>query len=225
MRTYNRKNKPNGYYVYAYIRTNDSSTSIAGTPYYIGKGKDDRAIKKHRNLKIPDDNMIVIIEENLTDIGAIAIERRLIKWWGRKDNGSGILCNLTDGGEGNPHSENSKIAISSSLKELYKNNPEYIINRTTPEANSKRSASLVGRKYPKRTTRINNEESNIKRSESLKKYFSENAMSAERKEKISLSIKNKGPLSEKKCEYCGKTIKVNNFSRWHGENCKSKIHK
>jgi hypothetical protein len=27
------------YYVYAYLRSKDSPTAIAGTPYYIGKGK------------------------------------------------------------------------------------------------------------------------------------------------------------------------------------------
>ena len=84
------------YYTYAYLRED-------GTPYYIGKGKGDRAYAKHRrkkDLSVPSKERILILKQNLTEEEAFRHEIYMIAVFGRKDLGKGILRNLTNGGDG-----------------------------------------------------------------------------------------------------------------------------
>jgi len=84
------------YYVYAYLREDQ-------TPYYIGKGKGYRAYDKSDHIKHgiqlpPTRSRIIILQEKLTNEQAMDLETDLIKKYGRKDLGTGILYNKTDGG-------------------------------------------------------------------------------------------------------------------------------
>ena len=84
----------NNYYVYQYIRED-------GSPYYIGKGKGNRAYINNRSTPKPlEIDRIILIKENLTEEEAFDLECKLIALYGRKDLGTGILRNLTNGGEG-----------------------------------------------------------------------------------------------------------------------------
>jgi len=84
----------NDYYTYAYLRKD-------GTPYYIGKGRGYRYRYKHKQLvRQPPLERIIFLKKNLTEEEAHRHEVYMIFVLGRKDLGTGILRNLTDGGEG-----------------------------------------------------------------------------------------------------------------------------
>ena len=88
-------------YVYQYLRSIATEHGPVGSPYYIGKGKGKRAHVQHTTIHIPRDKAnIVFLAKNLLEDEAYCMEKQLIAFYGRIDNGTGCLRNLTDGGEG-----------------------------------------------------------------------------------------------------------------------------
>lgn len=98
----------NNFYIYFYLRDDF-------TPYYVGKGKNNRAWNTHRYVGVPKDKShIIIIQDNLSEVQSFILERYFIRWFGRKDNNTGILRNMTDGGEGTSGYKHSIISIEKS---------------------------------------------------------------------------------------------------------------
>jgi len=144
---FTKQNPPSGYYVYAYIRSIDSITSDAGTPYYIGKGYKSRAWNQHKNVPVPKDKTkIIILESNLTELGAFALERRMIAWHGRKNNNTGILINRSDGGEG--VSGNKWVATPEQCAAISKRMKGKKLGPQSPEHAAKSRIACLGKKLP-----------------------------------------------------------------------------
>jgi hypothetical protein len=123
------------YYTYAYLREDR-------TPYYIGKGKGSRIYRKTRRIKPPKDkSRIIFLKQNLTEEEAFKHEIYMIAVFGRINLGTGILHNMTNGGEGGSGrvlSEETRRKLSDANRG--KNHPNY--GKTTSlETKAKMSAS------------------------------------------------------------------------------------
>lgn len=161
----------NNYCVYFYLREDK-------TPYYVGMGRKQRPFAKHAHRQDkgdfkPDNNdLILIVHENLSQEEAFKLEIKYIAEYGRKSDG-GILINLTEGGQGAKHNEETKKKLSIS----------HLGKKASEETKRKMSEIRKGKKMPQGTgqkatqTRIANgtnkhiDETKKKLSRSLKGIF------------------------------------------------------
>jgi len=173
-------------YVYRHIRLDKNE------PCYIGIAKEDNSVYRraneikigrnplHQNIIEKSTIEVEIILDNLTWEEACEKEKELIKLYGRKDQGTGCLCNLTDGGEG---TVNRIYSATSNLARLTK---------------------LKGRKFSKETL-LKMKDSRNKRTD-VRKDWTQSEISNEKNRLAHLGKKDSEDTKRKKSEsHKGKT--------------------
>lgn len=114
-------------YVYRHIRHDTNQ------PFYIGVGlTNDNYFRAYQKSKTKRSSYwhniskngydVEILFDNITNEQALEKEKEFIKLYGRSDNNTGILCNLTDGGENPPimYGENNPMKRKYSRDKLSK---------------------------------------------------------------------------------------------------------
>jgi len=199
-------------------------------------------------LRSGQEPSIKFINVNLEENNAFELEEYLISTIGRIDLGTGPLTNLTKGGDGaagqsrdmtgenNPnfgntgelcawwgrkHTDETKLKISLSQKGKVLTD-EHKQNMRKPKSEQGRAniaqARLDSDYRP-------SEETKKKLSDALKGRPSPmkgRILSAEHRQKISEN--GKGLLKPRKiCPHCNRSIPVNTYPIWHGDNCKENL--
>jgi hypothetical protein len=200
------------YYVYAYLREKDN------TPYYIGKGKGGRAFGKHRIGVPKDKSKIIFYQTSLINEDAIKLEIAYIKLFGRKDLGTGILRNLTNGGDGPNgfiHTKKTRTKMSIVHQNRYDNG--WTFSDATLEKMSNNAKNITPEHRKKLSIAAKNvvrkkvsEDTKRKLSEAAKNQPPRKPYSEETRKKMSES--KKGIIKSK--ETC-KKISDSNRLRWN----------
>ncbi len=183
----------NKYYTYAYLREDR-------TPYYIGKGAKRRVFeKKTHTTKLPPKDRILFLKQNLTEEEAFKHEIYMIAVFGRKDLGTGILRNRTNGGDGNSgliHTEESKDKMRKALKgktawnKGIKTGPSNFKGKThKPESIEKIRQKAVGRRANDETKKkMSESRKNRKHTEETKEKIRYAALIREQKKRESTNL-------------------------------------
>lgn len=138
-------------YVYRHIRHDKNE------PFYIGIGKTKyrHTAKQNRNdiwekIVAKTTYDVEVLFEDVTWDFACGKEIEFIRLYGRINNNTGILANMTNGGDGNLGLKHSPEAIAK-ISEASKNRPGYWLGKKMPdEMRVKLSISKTGKPNPKR---------------------------------------------------------------------------
>lgn len=128
------------YYTYLWLRK-------TGTPYYVGKGSGHRAYYGFRNRVVPPppkDRIVIQYFESEEE--AYEAEKFLISFYGRKDQNTGCLINLTDGGDTPPRINHTGRVRSAEFRQ--KCRIRQLGTKQSPETIAKRTGPQKGRKMP-----------------------------------------------------------------------------
>ena len=204
---------PKRFYTYAYLREDR-------TPYYIGKGEGRRAyLQLNHKVKTPPKDRILILKDKLLENESFNHEEYMIAVLGRKDLGTGILRNRTNGGAGGisgfKHSDETKNKMRKPNTKEHNKKVSEAIKRKWENGEYDREKLRNMNLGKKRS-----EETKKKTSMSLKKYYEENEkiISEEQRNQISQTLKEKYKNGEIK-----KPTPSPNFSgRWWNNGQKNK---
>lgn len=202
-------------YVYRHIRLDKNE------PFYIGIGSDNKYQRAHthKNRNLHWKNIINITEYRvdilIDDIDyeqAKLKEQEFIKIYGRVDTKNGILCNLTDGGDGQVGfivSEEIRKKRSEAYKgdKFRKENNSFYGKKHTEETKRKISLKKIGQSYKGHK---HTEEQKLKNSQRQKgnKNRLGKIHSEETREKMSLKAKGRIPWNKGKIGiYSEETLK------------------
>lgn len=181
----------NIYYVYEYLRKDS-------TPYYVGKGKNARWRGKH-SVAVPPKERVRFVATELTEEQAFDLEKQLILEYGRKDLGTGILRNMTTGGEG----QSPGPELRKRLSDIKKGKVPW-------------NKGVTGWKC-----KVNTGARSIAKSGSNHPMFGQ-THTEEARQMISQGIKDNWERLVLTCPHCGKQGKQN-MTRWHFDNCKYQV--
>ena len=135
------------FYVYLHVKESD------GTVFYVGKGTKFRWSRVYdrtqhwKNTAIKHGVICKIVAHDLSAEEALVLEKKLIASYGRQDQKTGCLVNLTDGGEGVVNyvwTEEHRKKISEAG----------MGKRHTPEAKEKIRQANVGRTFSAQTIKL-----------------------------------------------------------------------
>jgi len=224
------------FYVYTY------SYPDGGLPFYVGKGCGERDTKHLRSarcasesksfnirtiLKLLRNNqepVITRIVENVDEELALFIEEEFITKYGRRDLGTGVLTNLTNGGDGVSGFVRSEESKAKHSKSTTGTNHHFYGKKMKVETKAKISKSHIGMK-PSLITRA-------KLSVSAKaRGYSQSKIEAMRKVntgckrteeyKQNMSEARKGiPQPKVECPHCKLVGGISGMKHWHFDNCK-----
>jgi len=203
----------NVYYTYAYLRE-------AGSPYYIGKGKEKRLFYKYgKNCKPPKDrSRIIKLKQNLTEEEAFKHEIYMIAVFGKKCDGTGILMNIADGGNAPPtfYGEDSPTKRPEVRKKIGAANKISLKGKKIPEEVKQKLSNTWKEKLK------NNPRPISYYTENLKKMAERNRTDKEKHKRHSEMMKGRQSPNKKPVLYDGKiyssmteTIEKTGLSRYY----------
>lgn len=133
------KRKLSKFYVYLWLRKD-------GTPYYVGKGTGRRAYTSAgHGVHKPNGKEHILIHFYHTEEEAFEAEKILIAFYGRRDNQTGILRNLTDGGENPPRTDRRGHTLSIATRA--KISKSLTGKKQSEETRKKHSEAMRGNKF------------------------------------------------------------------------------